>query len=321
MHAIYGGVVPELASRDHVRRVLPLAQQRAGRGRARRSPTSTASPTREGPGLAGALLVGASVASALGLRARQAGGRRPPPGRPPAVAAAGRSAARRFRSSRCWCRAATPSSFEVDGVGRYRLLGDTQDDAAGEAFDKTAKLLGLPYPGGPALAQLAEAGRDGAVALPRPMLDERRSRLQLQRPEDRGAAARAPRGGARSARRRAPRRHRARVPARGRRRARREGARGARRDRTARGWSWPAAWAPIANCARGSRRRSRAAAAQVYFPDLEFCTDNGAMIALAGALRLAHAARRLRVRGAAAMGARVTQRGRHATHSILDGTS
>ncbi len=61
--------------------------------------------------------------------------------------------------------------FDVEGVGRYRLLGDTLDDAAGEAFDKTAKLLGLPYPGGPALARLAEAGRDGAVSLPRPMLD------------------------------------------------------------------------------------------------------------------------------------------------------
>ena len=82
--------------------------------------------------------------------------------------------------------------FQVAGVGRYRLLGDTLDDAAGEAFDKTAKLLGLPYPGGPALARLAEAGREGVVDPAAPDARQRRSRHELQRPQDRGADARAP---------------------------------------------------------------------------------------------------------------------------------
>ena len=115
----------------------------------------------QGPGLAGALLVGASVATALGYALRQAGGRRPSSRRPPAVAAARPTRRPHFRSSRCWCRAGTRQLFEVAGVGRYRLLGDTLDDAAGEAFDKTAKLLGLGYPGGPALARLADGGRAG----------------------------------------------------------------------------------------------------------------------------------------------------------------
>ena len=161
MHADYGGVVPELASRDHVRRVLPLVRQVLARGRARRWRDLDGIAYTAGPGLAGALLVGASVATALAYALGMPGDRRPSPRRPPAVAAAGGEPRPLSRSSRCWCPAATPSSSTSTGVGDYRLLGDTLDDAAGEAFDKTAKLLGLPYPGGPALAALARAGHAG----------------------------------------------------------------------------------------------------------------------------------------------------------------
>ena len=151
MHSVYGGVVPELASRDHVRRVVPLAQRVLAEAGAR-SPTSTASPTRRGP---------AWPARCWSARAS--------PARSPTRWASPRSASttwkatcsrrcwpirsRRSRSSRCWCPAATASCSRSRASGRYRLLGDTKDDAAGEAFDKTAKLLGLPYPGGPALAR------------------------------------------------------------------------------------------------------------------------------------------------------------------------
>ena len=125
----------------------------------------------QGPGLAGALLVGASIAQRARLCARQARDRRPSPRRPSAVAACSASPAPSFPFVALLVSGGHTQFFEVAAVGRYRLLGDTLDDAAGEAFDKTAHLLGLPYPGGPALAALAEAGRPGAVVLPRPMLD------------------------------------------------------------------------------------------------------------------------------------------------------
>ena len=169
MHRAFGGVVPELASRDHVERVLPLLRQvldDAGIGIA----DIDAIAYTQGPGLAGALLVGASIASALGFAL----------GKPvigvhhleghllsPMLG----SLAPSFPFVALLVSGGHTQFFEVAAVGRYRLLGDTLDDAAGEAFDKTAHLLGLPYPGGPALAALAEAGRRGAVVLPRPMLD------------------------------------------------------------------------------------------------------------------------------------------------------
>ena len=172
MHEAYGGVVPgaRLARSRPARRAARAAGARA-------RPASTLADLdgiayTQGPGLAGALLVGASVANALGYALGKPGDRRPSPRRTSALAAARRSASPRFRSSRCSFRAATASCSTSRASGRYRLLGDTQDDAAGEAFDKTAKLLGLPLSrAGPALARLAEAGRDGAVSLPRPMLD------------------------------------------------------------------------------------------------------------------------------------------------------
>ena len=168
MHAAFGGVVPELASRDHIRRVLPLAQQVLDEAGCKLSDIDLVAYTR-GPGLAGALLVGAGVAVAL-------------------AAALGKPAlgihhleghllspfldhdAPEFPFVALLVSGGHTQLMDVQGVGRYALLGETIDDAAGEAFDKSAKLLGLGYPGGPALARLAEFGNDEAFALPRPLL-------------------------------------------------------------------------------------------------------------------------------------------------------
>ena len=168
LHDAYGGVVPELASRDHIRRLpalLHAAMVEANTG----FEDLDAVAYTEGPGLAGALLVGASTARSLAYaRGLPAIGIHhleghllspllaPEPPEFPFVA--------------LLVSGGHTQLMQVDGVGRYRLLGETQDDAAGEAFDKTAKLLGLGYPGGPALARLAETGRPGRFALPRPML-------------------------------------------------------------------------------------------------------------------------------------------------------
>ena len=169
LHAAYGGVVPELASRDHVRRVLPLARDVLTRAGLAVHEVDAIAYTR-GPGLAGALLVGASVANALGfalgkpvLGIHHLEGHLLSPllGHP----------APAFPFVALLVSGGHTQFFEVRGVGGYRLLGDTQDDAAGEAFDKTAKLLGLAYPGGPALAALAEQGNPHAFGLPRPMID------------------------------------------------------------------------------------------------------------------------------------------------------
>jgi N6-L-threonylcarbamoyladenine synthase len=285
MHTLYGGVVPELASRDHVRRVVPLAQHVLAESEVALEDVDGIAYTR-GPGLAGALLVGASVANALGFAL----------GKPvigvhhmeghllsPLLA----DPKPEFPFVALLVSGGHTQLFEVEGVGRYRLLGDTKDDAAGEAFDKTAKLLGLPYPGGPALARLAEKGRDGAVSLPRPMvasgdLDMSFSGLKtaalllVRREADSGTLD------------------------------------DARRADVAREFQHAIVDVLVAktlaalDATRSTRLvvaggvganrelRARLAAAlaqrgaQVYFPDLEFCTDNGAMIALVGALRLAH---------------------------------
>ncbi len=168
LHDEYGGVVPELASRDHIRRLLPLVREVMDRGGARVDELSAVAYT-EGPGLAGALLVGASVAASLafGLGVPAIGvhhleGHLLSPllaENPPA-----------FPFIALLVSGGHTQLMRVSGIGEYALLGETQDDAAGEAFDKTAKLLGLPYPGGPALARLAEGGRPGAFRFPRPMI-------------------------------------------------------------------------------------------------------------------------------------------------------
>lgn len=169
LHAGFGGVVPELASRDHVRKLLPLI------GAALRQANLTAAELEgvaytAGPGLAGALLVGAAVARsfafargipAVGVHHMEghllAPMLEPQPPRYPFIA--------------LLVSGGHTLLAEVNGLGSYRVLGSTVDDAAGEAFDKTAKVLGLPYPGGPALAALAERGTPGRFHFPRPMLD------------------------------------------------------------------------------------------------------------------------------------------------------
>jgi len=168
MHAAYGGVVPELASRDHVRRVIPLTRAVLKDADLSLSDVGAVAYTA-GPGLAGALLVGASVAQSLAWALSL-----------PAIAI------HHLEGHLLSPRLADPCPdfpfvallvsgghtqlMRVDDVGQYTLLGETMDDAAGEAFDKTAKLLGLGYPGGPALAKLAEQGNAAAIQLPRPML-------------------------------------------------------------------------------------------------------------------------------------------------------
>jgi N6-L-threonylcarbamoyladenine synthase len=168
MHADYGGVVPELASRDHIRRVLPLAERVLADARQPLAAVDVVAYTR-GPGLAGALLVGAGVACALAaaldrptLGTHHLEGHLLSPflsADPP-----------RFPFVALLVSGGHTQLMRVDGVGCYALLGETIDDAAGEAFDKSAKLLGLGYPGGPALARLADFGDAQAYALPRPLL-------------------------------------------------------------------------------------------------------------------------------------------------------
>src|SRR5512146_1341166 len=164
----YGGVVPELASRDHIRRVVPLARLALQRAQCRLDDVDVVAYTR-GPGLAGALLVGAGLACALGAALGRPVlgvhhleghllsaflGAEPPELPFVALLVSG----------------GHTQLMRVERIGHYALLGETIDDAAGEAFDKTAKMLGLPYPGGPALARLADFGDAEVFELPRPLL-------------------------------------------------------------------------------------------------------------------------------------------------------
>lgn len=168
MHAAYGGVVPELASRDHVQRILPLIHDVFSES-GRSLDDLAAVAVTAGPGLGGALLVGASVAAGLGLALQKPvigihhleGHLLSPLLADPRPA---------FPFVALLVSGGHTQLMAVEGVGRYRLLGETVDDAAGEAFDKTAAMLGLSYPGGPALSKLADSGDAGKYALPRPML-------------------------------------------------------------------------------------------------------------------------------------------------------
>jgi tRNA N6-adenosine threonylcarbamoyltransferase len=289
MHQDYGGVVPELASRDHVRRVVPLTQRVLGEAGLRLADLDGIAYT-QGPGLAGALLVGASVATslayalripAIGVHHLEGHLLSPLLGQPRPA----------FPFVALLVSGGHSQLFDVGGVGEYRLLGDTLDDAAGEAFDKTSKLLGLPYPGGPALAHLAESGTPGAVKLPRPMLASgdldfsfsglKTAVLTLARNEAGGAAP-----DSLPIARKADialefqnavvdvlvAKAFAALDASGRQRLVVAGGVGANRELRAR-----------------LLRLAAARGCEVYFPDLSFCTDNGAMIALVGALRLADA--------------------------------
>jgi N6-L-threonylcarbamoyladenine synthase len=169
MHEAYGGVVPELASRDHIRRALPLTRKVLAEAGLTLADVEGIAFT-QGPGLAGALLVGASIASGLGVALK--------------VPVVGVHHLEGHLLSPLLAEPKPDFPFiallvsgghtqlmRVDGVGRYQLLGETLDDAAGEAFDKTAQLLGLGYPGGPAISKLAESGDAYRYKLPRPMLN------------------------------------------------------------------------------------------------------------------------------------------------------
>ena len=168
MHADYGGVVPELASRDHIRRVLPLARQVMAQAGCTLADVDLVAYTR-GPGLAGALLVGAGVAVALAAAlGKPALGIHHLEGHLLSPFLADDAPA--FPFVALLVSGGHTQLMQVRAVGQYELLGETIDDAAGEAFDKSAKLLGLGYPGGPALARLADYGNPAAYALPRPLL-------------------------------------------------------------------------------------------------------------------------------------------------------
>lgn len=168
LHADYGGVVPELASRDHIRRLIPLLRKVLDESQTTLAEVDAIAYT-QGPGLAGALLVGSAFAEGLAVAL----------GKPtlpvhhleghllsPLLA----SAPPEFPFVALLVSGGHTQLMAVTGIGAYELLGETLDDAAGEAFDKTAKLLGLGYPGGPALSKLAESGTPGRFELPRPML-------------------------------------------------------------------------------------------------------------------------------------------------------
>ncbi|MCC6608424.1 MAG: tRNA (adenosine(37)-N6)-threonylcarbamoyltransferase complex transferase subunit TsaD [Burkholderiales bacterium] len=282
MHAEYGGVVPELASRDHVRRLLPLVRDVLARARVPLEALDAVAYT-EGPGLAGALLVGASVAEslALGLRIPAIGihhleGHLLSPllsADPP-----------RFPFVALLVSGGHTQLMRVDGVGRYALLGETHDDAAGEAFDKTAQLLELGYPGGPALSALAERGRAGRFHLPRPMIGSgnldfsfsglKTAVVTLVRGRDLDEATRADIACAFQ-----------------------EAVVAVLAAKCVAAMEATGLQELVVAGGVGANRQLRAAldaaaarhGFRVRYPALELCTDNGAMIALAGALRLAAA--------------------------------
>jgi N6-L-threonylcarbamoyladenine synthase len=278
LHALYGGVVPELASRDHVRRLLPLAREALGRAGRRLDDMDLVAFTR-GPGLAGALLVGAAVASGIGLAL----------GKP----VAGIHHLEGHLLSPLLARPAPEFPFvallvsgghtqlmAVEGVGRYRLLGETADDAAGEAFDKTATLLGLGYPGGPALSRLAATGDARRHAFPRPLIGS--GELDFSFSGLKTAVMQAARGRTLSEAERADLAAsfqaavvdvlavKCRLAL----------------ERTGQG-RLVVAGGVGANAALRDRleRDARANGTTVHFPPAALCTDNGAMIALAASLR------------------------------------
>jgi len=284
LHAAFGGVVPELASRDHVRRIVPLVRETLTRA-GRQYDSLAAIAYTAGPGLAGALLVGAAFAHALALaRAIPAIGIHHLEGHllSPLLA----QPAPVFPFVALLVSGGHTQLMRVDGVGRYALLGETQDDAAGEAFDKTATLLGLGYPGGPALAGLAEEGRADRYRLPRPMLNS--GDLEFSFSGLKTAVALLVREAGEAALRHAT------------------------RADIARAFQEAVVDVLVAKCARaiettglsrlviaggvGANRALRTAldaegmrrGFDVFYPAPELCTDNGAMIAFAAALRLHH---------------------------------
>jgi N6-L-threonylcarbamoyladenine synthase len=284
LHRAYGGVVPELASRDHILRLLPLVREALAAADSAAGSIDGVAYTA-GPGLIGALLVGAGFARSLAYAwSRPAVGIHHLEGHllapllepePPA-----------FPFLALLVSGGHTQLVDVAGLGRYRILGETLDDAAGEAFDKTAKMLGLPYPGGAALAQLAETGRSGRFNFPRPMLD--RPGLDFSFSGLKTAALVALRGRVLDDQDKAD-------VARGFQEAVVETlAEKSRRALLATGHRRLVVAGGV-GANRSLRERlteiGHNAGAQLYFPRAEFCTDNGAMIALAGCLRLGAGAR------------------------------
>ena len=281
MHEEYGGVVPELASRDHIRRAIPLLEQVLKDSQLSLSAIDAIAYT-QGPGLAGALLVGASVACGLGLAldkpvlgVHHLEGHLLSPllsDNPP-----------EFPFIALLVSGGHTQLMQVDGIGQYTLLGETLDDAAGEAFDKSAKLLGLGYPGGPAISRIAETGDPTVYKLPRPMLHAKNLEFSFS--------------GLKTAVLTLVKNHTAPL---------------SEQDKAniARAFVDAIVEVLVAKClaalkqsgmqrlviaggvgANAQLRAGLNAAAnkkrfQVFYPALEFCTDNGAMIAFAGALRL-----------------------------------
>lgn len=280
IHQAYGGVVPELASRDHIRRLVPLLRKvLADSGRSLAEIDAVA--YTQGPGLAGALLVGAAFAEALAssldiptLPVHHLEGHLLSPllsHTPP-----------RFPFIALLVSGGHSQLMRVTGVGEYEFLGETLDDAAGEAFDKTAKLLGLPYPGGPALEQLAKQGRPDKVKLPRPMLHSGDLNFSFSGLKT-AVLTRVNELGTLDDQQRAD-------IARGFQEAIVEVlvAKSLRAVKACGLQQLVVAGGVGANRALRDQLDAQAAKMKVavFYPEMEFCTDNGAMIALAGALRL-----------------------------------
>ncbi|MBS0300102.1 MAG: tRNA (adenosine(37)-N6)-threonylcarbamoyltransferase complex transferase subunit TsaD [Proteobacteria bacterium] len=279
MHREYGGVVPELASRDHIRRVLPLIRQALHDAQHPLHDIDAIAYT-QGPGLAGALLVGASIGAALSFALNipalgihhLEGHLLSPLLSTPAPA---------FPFIALLVSGGHTQLMQVDAVGHYRLLGETVDDAAGEAFDKTAKLLGLGYPGGAALSQLARQGRPGQFKLPRPMLNSgdlnfsfsglKTAVLTLLNKQEAGAQIRADIA-----------------------LAFQEAVVEVLTEKSLAALAQTGLKQLVVAGGVGANEQLRRAlsakaaakGATVFYPELEFCTDNGAMIAFAGAMRL-----------------------------------
>ena len=281
MHADYGGVVPELASRDHIRRIIPLANQALAQAGQALAAIDVVAYTR-GPGLAGALLVGAGVACALGAALRKPvlgvhhlEGHLLSPflsADPP-----------EFPFVALLVSGGHTQLMRVDGVGQYELLGETIDDAAGEAFDKSAKLLGLGYPGGPVLARLADFGDATSFKLPRPLLNSGdldfsfaglKTAVLTQARKFEGSPCEQQRADLAASTQAAI------VEVLVKKSLKALAQTGLNRLVVAGGVGANAALREQLNAACAAR------GARVHYPELALCTDNGAMIALAAAMRL-----------------------------------
>jgi N6-L-threonylcarbamoyladenine synthase len=278
LHALYGGVVPELASRDHIQRLVPLVSQILQKAGLNRSDIGGVAYTA-GPGLAGALMTGSVMARslawsldcpAIGVHHMEGHLLAPmledvPPPMPFVCLLVSGGHTMLVR---------------VDGVGQYRVLGESIDDAAGEAFDKTAKMLGLPYPGGPHLAKLALDGDPAAVDLPRPMLN--RPGLEFSFSGLKTAAITHLRSTSPPSTEDLAASFEAAVVE-------------TLLKKCERALAQESLKTLVISGGVGANKQLRAQAddlceqlgGKAYYPRLEFCTDNGAMIALVGALRLA----------------------------------